>query len=502
MNRRYFCKAALVAGLSIPSLAEARMGRRLPEGRNFQYKPIIPQDPLTEAIQVPEGHRVAFGLDYFTLDTGEGLTIKAPDIPKGFKGKIFLRLQVAIDTREMDEVEVLLAGSGKKIGHFSIWYPTGLQVFDTLLDCDSKLLAEEGVRLRMVNGKTPMFFLATYPDNGSHFLLVNNVKSEPSWHKTLCSERSLQPFSWLEGCVLDGLHELYVRKNDGAAFDTLQTHLNHYLVDEKNLIYVDLWARPTDNRFNNLETGNNFALIAQYRPTHPAVDLYLDYCKKRFDDDMNLLPDHLTQEGLYTLAYPLTVLGNTRNDLGLLEMGLIEAEERIKHLTTEDAIYRMGSRTKGVEELNRNWSRGVVWFLLGLARTAEQLINSPLKDDLRVARLIDAYKQNAAIVLRYQQKDHSWKAFMDLEHTYYESSGTSGLAAALAIGHRLGWLPEFDKSRLNKVYRRLLQSMTPDGFLTHTTQHNAGSYELMQMGEYRVISQYTLGFIGLIKAHL
>src|SRR5690606_10009731 len=140
-------------------------------------------------------------------------------------------------------------------------------------------------------------------------------------------------------------------KNDRAAFEALQTHLNHYLVDDKNLIYVDLWARPKDNTFSNLETGNNFALIAQYRPTHPAVDLYIDYCKKRFDPDMKLLPDHLTQEGLYTLAYPLTVLGNTLNKPELLEMGLVEAEERIKHLTTEDSIYRMGSQTKGVEEL-------------------------------------------------------------------------------------------------------------------------------------------------------
>src|SRR5690606_14160300 len=167
-----------------------------------------------------------------------------------------------------------------------------------------------------------------------------------------------------------------------------------------------------------------------------------------------------------------------------------------------DSVYRMGSRTKGVEELNRNWSRGVVWFLLGLVRTAEQLTNSPLKNDPRVGRLIDAYKHNAAIVLGHQQKDHSWKAFMHLEDTFYETSGTAGLAAALAIGHRLGWLPEFDKNRLNKVYRRLLKSMTADGFLTHTTQHNAGSYKLMQKGEYRVISQYTLGFVGQIKAHL
>src|SRR5690606_20243670 len=109
-------------------------------------------------------------------------------------------------------------------------------------------------------------------------------------------------------------------------------------------------------------------------------------------------------------------------------------------------------------------------------------------------------KNTAAIVLRYQQKDHSWKAFLHLQETFFETSATAGLAAALAHGHRLGWLPEFNQSRLNNVYERLLKSMTPDGFLMNTTQHNAGSYQLMQMGEYRVISQYTLGFVGHIKA--
>lgn len=500
INRRTFCQNTFSIACFTPFFKF--LGPAAAPKGAFQYQDIKLKSGTREKLPVPEGHRVAFGLDYFTLDTSAGLDLYSPHIPKGFRGKIFLRLQVAIDTREMDEVEVLLAASGKKIGHFSIWYPTGLQIFDTLLDCDSKSLAEEGIRLRMVNGNIPMFFLASTAKIGSHFLLVDESTSEPSWHRTLCSERSLQPFSWLEGCVLDGLHELYTRKNDAAAFEALQTHLNHYLVDEENLVYVDLWARPKDNLFNNLETGNNFAIIGRYRPEHPAVDLFVDYCKKRFDKDMNLLPDHLTQEGLYTLAYPLTVLGNTLKRPELLEMGLIEAEERVRHLTTEDSVYRMGSRTKGVEELNRNWSRGVVWFLLGLVRTAEQLTNSPLKNDPRVIRLIEAYKHSAAIVLRYQQKDHSWKAFMHLENTFYETSGTAGLAAALAIGHRLGWLPEFDTDRLDKVYRRLLKSMTPDGFLTHTTQHNAGSYELMQMGEYRVISQYTLGFVGLIKAQL
>jgi unsaturated rhamnogalacturonyl hydrolase len=500
INRRTFCGQSLSAACIAPFFTA--FTDHTSKKPAFTYHPILFQDPSAPKLPVPEGHRVAFGLDYFSLPTTGELALRGPQIPKGFKGEVLFRLQVAIDTREMDEVEVLLARSRKKIGHLSIWYPTGLQLFETALDCNPQTLAEEGIILRMVNGKVPMFFLSSTATNGSHFLLAPVGKAQPTWHQALCSERSIQPFSWLEGSRLDGLHELYVRKKDQVAYQALQSHLAHYLVDDRNLIYVDLWARPRDNSFNNLETGNTFALIAKYRPSHPSIDLYLNYCYKRFDSDMNLIPDHLTQEGLYTLAYPLAVLGNTRKDPKLLEMSIREAEERIQHLTTPDSIFRMGSRTKGCQEIDRNWSRGVVWFLLGLVRTAEQLADSSLKDDPRVARLIEVYQKNAKIVLGYQQKDHSWKSFMHLEETFYETSGTAGLAAALAIGHRLGWLPAFTKARLAKVDERLAKSLTPDGFLKDTTQHNAGSYKLMQMGEYRVISQYTMGFLGIMKAHL
>src|SRR5690554_4069594 len=117
INRRTFCQKTLSAACFVPFVTSLDLSLGAREA--FQYKPLELEGGAIGKLPVPEGHRVAFGLDYFTLDTSEGLVLKAPDIPKGFKGQIFLRLQVAIDTREMDEVEVLLAGSEKKIGHFS-----------------------------------------------------------------------------------------------------------------------------------------------------------------------------------------------------------------------------------------------------------------------------------------------------------------------------------------------------------------------------------------------
>lgn len=501
MDRRTFCSRAAFLGAAFPFFRSQDFSGR----SSFTYVPVVAVPGASARLPVPEGRRIAFGLDYFTLDSsGAGVLLRADGIPGAFQGEAYLRLQVAIDTREMTEVDVLLGRSGQKVGQFSIWYPTGLQVFDVKLDCNPALLAQEGVRLRMTKGRTPLYFYATTDSNGSHILLnpSGNVAAENTWHNLLCSDRSLQPFDWLEGCVLDGLQNLYDLKKDKKALATIKRHLDHYLVDDRNLIYVDLWARPKDNKFTNLEVGNNFAVIARHRPDHPSVSLFLAYCEGRFGTDSKLKPDSLTAEGLYTLAYPLSVMGHALKKPELFERSLIEAEERIALLLTNNAIYRMGSRSKGVEEINRNWSRGVVWFLLGLVQTAESLGRSPLGSDSRVKKLKEVYQESARIVLKFQQLDDGWKSFMDLEETGFESSGTAGLAAALAHGHRLGWLPEFDKKRLARVHQRLLKSMTPDGFLAGTTQHNAGSYELMQKGTYRVISQYTMGLLGHINAHL
>lgn len=42
---------------------------------------------------------------------------------------------------------------------------------------------------------------------------------------------------------------------------------------------------------------------------------------------------------------------------------------------------------------------------------------------------------------------------------------------------------------------------TPDGYLTGTAQVNKGGTELQREG-FRVISPYTLGFIGILEASL
>lgn len=505
LNRRSFCSKVL---LGTPLLLFAKYNISIPtfDRLDLQYVPVNPTKSNRSKLPIPEGHRTAFNYNYFSLDSSnEGLHLSCDNIPSNYVGNVYLRLQVAIDTRMEDEVEVYLGNSNKKIGHLSIWYPTGLQIFETLLDCDPKLLKSEGIRLKQSYGITTMYFYSSTDDNGSHLLLVGSThKADKSyWMKTLCSDRSLQPFGWTEGCTLDGLQDLYLLQNDKLALKTIQSHLDKYLVDEKNLVYVNLFARPKDNIFDNLEAGLPFATIAQHRPKHPSIELFIDYCKKRFDVGGNFIPDALSTEGCYTLAYPLILIGTALNNSDLVEMAIIELEKRIDYLTDEIAVYNIGTISKGKAIERRNWARGYAWFLIGIVKSAELLQNNThFKNHLKIDKMKEAYRYYSKIALSHQRSDHSWGAYLDQPATGFESSGTAGIAAALAHGNRIGWLPEFSKSDLNDIYIRLLKNTTPDGFLKDVTQHNAGSINLLQRGSYRVIAQYALGFMGQIKAHL
>ncbi len=461
-------------------------------------------DSNTKNLPVPVDKRIPLGMDYFSLDNSQtGLFLNTNWKGKPSSAPTYLRLQVAIDTREKDEVEVILAKSGKKIGHLSIWYATALQIFESELSASLSEIVSEGIQIRLMNGIKPMFFLASTAENGSHILLCSDpTKLSANRNRTmLYSQRSVQPFGWLEGCVLDGLQELYQRKGDKKALSAIRTHLALFLKTDGSLIYEDPIGRPSDNRFNNLEAGLPFSIVAKYAPSHPSMNLFLDYCKTRIGNSKTVKENTLTAEGCYTIAYPLAAVARELNRPEWYEFALIELEDRIVTLTDADAVYTRAWKNTGVKTY-RNWGRGYTWFLLGLIRTAEILQNdSPFKNHKRIEHLREVYTYYAKLALTHQQADHSWNAYLDLDTTSYDSSATAGLGAALAHGMRIGWLDNFSQQQLQKIRLRLTQNLTPDGLITGICQQNAAGEDL-QKSEYRVIAQYVLGLMAHIDAHL
>lgn len=505
MKRRDFCKKAYT--LAMIGAVTPYLGKSAEPLLPFKYGG-IKRFKNSHSAPVPVGQRILNGYPYFSITSDKPDNFfECLNLTHVNEADIYLRLQVALDHKNEDEVGVYLGRSNRKIGNLSIWYPTGLQIFETKLTCTVDELKRNGISLRLEGGSYCSFFFETTADNGSHLMIVdkniNKLDSDTVWQDMLCSPRSLQPFSWTEGCVLDGMQELYIRTGDKRMLAALQRHLKVYLPNNKDLIYADLLGRPLDNTFSNLETGLPFAVIAKHLPDHASIQLYIDFCKKRFDEAGNYKPVHLTTEGCYTLAYPLAALAKELDAPELYELALLEIEKRVEVLTEEDAVYGSGHVVKGKSYIRRNWGRGYVWFLLGIVRTVELLdLHTLYKGTARVEKLKGVYRYFALKAIKFQCVDHSWSSFLDQTKPSFESSATAGLAAAFAHGNRLGWLPEFDKERLQLVYNKLLQHTTEDGLLKDVSQHNAGSINLLQRGEYRVIAQYALGFMAHIKAHL
>ena len=500
MNRREFSSQITTAALALPLFS----AHTFSAGRPPTYIPVVCRQDEKRRLPIPEGKRVPFGLNYFSLDVGsDGLILKPTDVLIGFKGDINLRLQVAIGIREQVEVAVFLPKTGEEIGTISIWYPTSLQLFETKLNASSKQILEQGILLKIVSGQTPLYLLQSTPENGSHFLVYSGSKLENAaqFPTSLYSFRSVQPFGWLEGCVLDGLQELHVRKQDSGALTSIKQHLALFLKPDGKLVYESPAAAPSDNRFNNLESGLPFAVIARYAPTHPALSLFVDYCRERIDAKGQVKDNFLSTEGCYTVAYPLAAVAHELNKPELYELALIELEDRIATLTDPQAVYTRAWKDKNTKTY-RNWGRGYAWFLLGLVRSGEILQNhSPFKYDARLLRVRETYVYYANLALSHQQHDHSWRAYLNLPETGYDTSATAGIGAALAHGSRMGWLPGFSKKQLRQINERLSSNFTPDGFLDGINQHNAAG-EALQKSEYRVIAQYVLGLMAHIRAHL
>lgn len=456
-----------------------------------------------EPAEIEKGKRVPFNWSYFSVSSSpDGTLIRVTGIPAAFQGDIFLRLMVAVDTRDRREVSVLLAKSGEKIGKIPVWYASALQLFECKLNTTTARLKEEGLRLVLDKSDAPLYLISTSAISGSHLYTYEPAAQKPSarFLNTFCSYRSLHPFGWMEGCSLDGLLELSRSGRFPEAGKTLDRHLDLFLPDNRNLIYENPHTQPSDNRFNNLEAGLPFAAIAEKYPDHPSILLFTEFCEKRLESG-RIRADYFTTEGCYTLAYPLAAVARKTGKKEWLELALLELEARVKYLTDDEAVYQKVS-VQDSEKSFRNWGRGYTWFLLGLVRTSAILKqDASFSKDPRLSKIREAFIYYSNLALKHQQPDHSWNSFLDLPETEFDASATAGLGASLLYGKQIGWLQNLPDSRLYAIRQRLERSLTPDGFLANCCQLNRGGEEL-QKSSYRAISQYVMGLMAHLYAHL
>lgn len=467
----------------------------------YAYIPALPPDGSNPPL--PPGKTVPFDWPYAEIPAGgEGLRLTWPAATRLPTGPALFRLTSATDVREVCQVDVLSGKTDRVLGEIDMRFAHYHQPFEwSISAADLPEILSNGLRLRLKTGTKQLWIFCATPDGGPvppAFLphLFAGSGSETAWQERLLSLDSVQTFGWMEGCVLDGIQAMVPRTP--RAQGVLGQHLDLFFGNDR-FRYETLNNERSEGRIHTVESLLPFAILAQTNPAHPALRTAVEFALQHADANGVIAdgtgPNRMIKtEECYTISYPLAVLAKRLAQPRLAELAAQTALARVQGLRRGNRIYQRG--VAGQEPFFENWARGVAWYLLGLARTLAHLPPGPAAETLKTD-----FRQAADAVMGYQQGGGLWACFLHQPETGLETSGSAGIAAALAVGHRQGLLPESARRSALRAQRALGDFLTPDGFLKGTAQVNKGG-EGLQRGGFRVISPYTLGFLGQLDAAL
>lgn len=372
---------------------------------------------------------------------------------------------------------------GEVVGQLDIRYCVTGQVFEAELA--TGVDASAGLSMAPAPGSATLGFYVEAPKEADaslcspHLLVPGTSDRSPvDVARSNLANWPLSELGFMEGCLLEALlrDSQFGESGRQAARRRLEAYLPH-LAD------------------NSVEGSLPAAALARLEPTHPE----LQAIRQRWENHRG--PDgaieegqRIVAEGSYTVAYPMAVIAVELGDSALAEDAAQQLRLRRDRLRTPGIIW-----LRHFQEEQRsfpNWARGVAWYLLGLAYTL------PLLEELALD-LTDLKREVQEIVdlaIQWQRADGLWGAYLDREACPPDTSGSAGIAAALA---KLGkWMAQPTwTDAAQQAEASLGQRMTEDGLIGGATQHNAGG-EALQNGTYRVYQPYTLAFYFLLRAEL
>lgn len=426
---------------------------------------------LLEKLQL-QNKRIPFGQNTYVMTPDRQsveIQVRMPVQQRGLlSGQ--LRIVIALDIR--DERLVKVVADGRTIGVFDIRFAYVNQIFEIPMEAP---YSYGSIVLIQEKGSEPTYI---FKDGVFGPCFVNSVSSilpVEAFFATLASPLSLQPFGWMEGCVLDGLHSL----GNQAAIDE---HLSYFINDGK-LIYENPRSEISDGTLYGIEGALPFAFIH----TPEIVDVFDTFILAFGDDEIISDTDFISAEGCYTIAYPLAkraVLDGKRN---FSHRAIIQLSERQKLLRKDGSLY-LRSIDGGLSF--KDWGRAYVWYLLGIVQVFRTLGELPNV-------ILDDFRQTCEKVFTLlQEKNDLCFAYMGEPETGIETSTSAGVAAVFHLGYLAGLLPHKYEEKSIRM-RNELEShyLTVDGLLCHVGQSNRNG-EGFQRSGYRVISQMAMGLFA------
>ncbi len=320
---------------------------------------------------------------------------------------------------------------------------------------------------------------------------VSSSQMTNDYLSRLCDSAVTQ-FGWMFGCVLDALHDLHRATGEARYLEGLHKHLDNF-IDDESVNYESPRSEIAVNNFESIELTLPFAVIAQLYPQHPAIDVAIDFLRSRRRDD-GLIYDgaSITAEGCYTIAYPLMVIGQQRNDQDLIDWSWQQLALRRKALWQDGHLYL---RNYNGEKSFEDWARGIAWYILGHVRTCIASASEP-SDEMR------SHLQELAAWLKEKQNIQGlWYNFLGDADNPIDSSGSAGIAAALALAASRDWIDAIYMSLAQKTLAGLEQHVVDGGFLDSVARNNKRG-EAEQRLPQRSCEPFALGLMGQLTAAL
>ena len=499
MQRRNFLKMLQVGGLGlyiVPNMAcSASHG-----DKKFEGTTKIPLQVLGRSSEISEGKRVAFGWSNFVLNPEDTVLLKPKHVPQG--EHVSLRITVALEMWEQARLMVIIHDEEETyLGDIDIRYSSVLVPYQLLIDSKHiPRINKFGLKVKLQSPKPFGFFNLPSSDVGSSVftphLLISSSKQGTIHDFLNCflSVASVQAFGWREGTVLDGLWQLYSRKGEERALKAIHEHFELFFDEEQNLQYENSRNDPRDNTIDGIESTIPYATLARISPHYPRLKTVIKAWDS-YAQNNGMVTDGstITAEGCYTVAYPMAVIGKAWNQPELQKRAL----EQLKHrfVLIEGGNLNLRYNTSNGTYTYKNWARGAAWTLLGFARTMAEL-----KDEIQDQEVINKFKEGVDYAISMQQKNGLWNGFMHTNNAP-DTSGSTGISAAILIGIRAGFLPESYRQYAEKCWVALPEFLTPDGLLTSVSQDNRGGLQLQQ-SDYRVIAQMGMGLMAQLYAEI
>lgn len=411
------------------------------------------------------------------------------------------RLRITAATGAGDDllVAATLARTGRAIGTLDVRRPYPLQPFDLALSApDAEAARREGVTLRATGGPGPWRIFVPPPPaaaSGSssaarvppallpQLLVGRGTDPAAELRDRLASLDSIQPFGWMAGCVLDAQHDLFVATGEERFRQATGQHLRHLLSVGGGLPFAPGSTLPV-------------ATIARARPGDPTVDQALAFWRGMRDGGATSVI------GAYAIAYPMAVVARQRDDRALTAEALRQLTVRLSRLVRGGDVYYRYSRatteTAGgpPTSVGKNSARGMAWWMLGLARTLAEV---PPAD--RPTELVSELARTAARAKAARGSDGLWPGVLDDPAAVVETSGSAGIAAAMAIGAKAGLLSPEYTAVARKAHAGLRAYLAPDGHLSGVAPPDAEGNSPIADG-YRVIAPFATGLMGQLAAAL